>query len=237
MKLPFVFAFLLLVSSLKAETISMDSLLLRGSELCADGNLQEGARLLEKAKNGFKAEENWTKYAEASVSFWFAKFQLEGNADQPIAAFEELLGQINKELPDSTTLLADLHLYKGMIHYYAREYHESLIENEKALMLYNTNRNRNLQSIGSLYNNLGALYSAEGNIRKAEDYYIKSLEVKTEFDEQGIPYSEIGIVGNYLNLASLYFKSEEFDKFLDYQRKTKENLHLVEVEPRNLIKH
>jgi CHAT domain-containing protein len=237
MKLPFVFALLLIVSSLRAESASLDSLLLRGSELCADGKLQEGARLLEEAKNGFKAQEEWTKYAEASVSFWFAKFQLEGNADKPIAAFSELIGLIVNELPDSTTLLADLYLYKSMIHYYAKEFHESLIETEKALKLYNTDRTGNLQSIGSLYNNLGALYSAEGNIRKAEDYYIKSLEVKTEFDDQGIPYSEIGIVGNYLNLASLYFKSEEFDKFLDYQRKTKENLHLVEVEPRNLIKH
>lgn len=207
-----------------AQSENLDTLLQQGTEYCQSGQLVKGMEILYKVKEEYRQQENWYKYSEAAISYWFAHYQVHGNVDTAVAALEWMQDKVAKTLPDSLELRADIHLYKSIMYYYQTDYEESLNESEKALAFYEKDRKKHLEAIGGIYNNLGVLASSQGMDKKAEIYFLKSVEIKSEFDEQGIPYSAQSMVYNYLNLASLYYFKGDYVKFLNYQRLLEDKL-------------
>lgn len=235
MKLSLLSIFLVLVFCASAQSENLDTLMNEGAVLCDQGQIAEGMKLLAIAKDGFKKQEDWHKFAEAGISYWFAYYQMSGDADTALEAFGWMQAKVKTNLPDSINMLANLHLYKGILYYYNTDIEESMTESEKALELFELDRERNLEGIGSIYNNLGVLFSNQGNDKKAEIYFLKSLGLKIDFERQGLPYSEMTTIYNYLNLANLYYFRGDFDNFLKYQKTLTEAL--VTIEQHHEVKH
>ncbi|MGB1038549.1 MAG: tetratricopeptide repeat protein, partial [Bacteroidia bacterium] len=231
MKTYLSFILLIAYNTLIGSTINYDSLLHQGAQLCEQGQVKQGINLVEEAKTGFEKDENWSMYTQASISYWYAYYQLYGDIDTVLQSFEDLGIMVNSKMPDSIDIAANVNLYHSYFLYYDNQIGESMKASERALHFYEKNRTKNLENISSLYNNLGVLHSEQGNNKKAEDYMLKSIEIKTDFDEQGIPFSEETIVFNFLNLANMYYFAGRYDLFLNYQQKLKDKLSTIKMDP------
>ncbi len=70
------------------------------------------------------------------------------------------------------------------------------------------------RTLASSLNNLGYIYTNQGNILKGLEYYQKSLKIKEKIgNKNGIAYS-------FNNLAYIYYNQGEYKKALDYTHKS-----------------
>ena len=54
---------------------------------------------------------------------------------------------MQEKAPDSTDIHANIHLFIGYFHYYIEELEESMAESERALELFELNKEKNLYDI------------------------------------------------------------------------------------------
>ena len=69
--------------------------------------------------------------------------------------------------------------------------------------------------MGSSYNNIGLIYSIQGNYEKALDYYSKSVSIKKELGDKK------GMGDSYHNIGVIYKEQGNYEKALDYLLKSK----------------
>jgi CHAT domain-containing protein/tetratricopeptide (TPR) repeat protein/lipid-A-disaccharide synthase-like uncharacterized protein len=234
-----LFAAILLCSQMSGygQTSEADSILKVGAALCESGALPEGIQELEKSIAIAEKKEVWDVFAEATTYKWYAVYQMTGNADTSIAALKTTLATMKEKAPDSTDILANIHLFIGYFHYYVEELEESMAESERALELFERNKENNLYDISALYNNLGVLYSNFGDVDKAEDYIKKAIALRTSFEQSGKPYDKDNHLTNYLNLASLYYSSSRYDEYLTYLNKLQDELNELGEDASALIQY
>ncbi len=206
----------------------------QGVSLCEQGRISEGIVYLGKAKERAAVEEKWAVYPEITTYYWFAYYQLTGDADTVLKELDKVLEVAQEYLPDSIGVIGNIHLYKGIFFYYNAAIKESIHQSELALDYFEQDRNRYLEDISSIYNNLGVLFSAEGNYYKAEDYIKKAISLKEDYKKSGRPFNEVGHLANYLNLGRMYYAQKRYAEFEEYMTELENQIKRIPNTPPNI---
>lgn len=95
--------------------------------------------------------------------------------------------------------IAHSHFVKGILHYQAKMFEESLKDNLKATKLYV--ELKDTINIGATYTNMGLIYALGLDKQAAIEYYIKSLEISKQLNDS------LGIAINLNNIGIMYHLS------------------------------
>lgn len=110
--------------------------------------------------------------------------------------------------------IAHSHFVKGIHHYKAEKFEESLKDNLIANELYaELNDKRN---IGATYTNMGIIYALGIDKQTAIEFYIKSLEISRQLNDS------LGIAINLNNIGIMYQELKNYELAADYFKRTLE---------------
>ena len=168
-------------------------------------------------ENEAKAKEQ-AEVAKESLTFLAGIFQStdpvqQGNKDLKV------LDAIRSKIPE-IKVLKKWQVRATISHDIARVFH-SLGEYPQALELLNEAHKLNLENnaapeeIATSYNNIGLVYSDQGNYAKALEYSKKSLAIRLKVLEPDHP----DVALSYNNIGSVYFNQGNYAKALEYSKK------------------
>lgn len=109
---------------------------------------------------------------------------------------------------DRYTIQAESKKLKGKIHYFKNDLSKAQLEFEDAEELFS--EVNNVEGMAAIYNNLGVLMMVQGDWKKTETLFLKSLKYEKK------RYNLKGISVCYINLGSLFEDKSNYKKALYY---------------------
>ncbi|KAK7104847.1 hypothetical protein V1264_019502 [Littorina saxatilis] len=123
--------------------------------------------------------------------------------------------EFHKEQKDRTNEAAG-YVNLGLLHMYKKEFLKALEYNKKALEAYEEGHFGQLtMDVGNLYTNIGLVHRRMNNLDKAEEAYLKSLEIK----KNAVGEDHVVIATAYMNLGTLEMHRGRFDFAEKWTRK------------------
>lgn len=104
----------------------------------------------------------------------------------------------------------------GIAYYFKGNYPTALKHYiEAAAMLENTKEGETPErkKLGSIYNNIAAIFLAENSYKDAETYFMKSLQIDGEMGDKA------GMAQSYNNIGTIYKDLNQYDKALNFYLK------------------
>ncbi len=99
------------------------------------------------------------------------------------------------------------------ISFYLRgDYQNSIVYHDKCLTTYVELKDKKGQA--KSHNNIGAVYSDQGNQNLALEHYFKSLDIAEEIGDN------MSMAGSMANIGIIYFGQQDYDKALEYYQKS-----------------
>ena len=135
---------------------------------------------------------NMEKFSEASQY-----------ADEAISFADKIEDKRQRDI-----LMADAKKIKGYIYYYLTHFDKAEIEFFDAEILYK--KADFLEGLAAIYNNIGVIALFQGEWKKTEEFYLKSLKLEEQ------RYNLNGVSVCYNNLGSLLEDKGEHEKSLNY---------------------
>ncbi|MEZ4886283.1 MAG: CHAT domain-containing tetratricopeptide repeat protein [Chitinophagales bacterium] len=178
----------------------------------------DAAYFFNKACSIFACEQDWEDYAWVKFVIGTMAYYVGDFSKMECALNESLMiGETLKE--DKVSLMTNILYTLGVFYELKGDYNRALEISQKALLMQANSTDST--TIGTLYNNIGAIFYAKCDYEQAISFFQQSILIFQKIrGEQSLDCAEI-----YANIGLAHLYQKEFDEALQYFYKSLEITH------------
>lgn len=189
----------------------------QGETLIYEGQFDSAIKYINKSENIFSSNRKWEDFSWSKYLIGYIHYLL-GNYEYMGCALKEGMS-VAKGIPKSEEnidLFAGLHHLQGVYYQLKGNFNEALKESQKALFFYKELEDS--LSVGSIYNNIGAIFFDKSDYEQAINYLNQSIAIT----EKTAGRNSIHSAEIYANIGLAYLYQKDFGEALQYFDKSLE---------------
>jgi len=128
--------------------------------------------------------------------------------------YRKALNILVKLLGDKHTDVGEIYMNKGSLYFYMDNLPLSYENSVKGLLIFKKNLGEKHIFVARAYNNIGIVYYEKGDYLSAQEYFIKSAEIRKQLYNEG---AEMAVP--YMNMAVFFEGKGDYSLALEYNQK------------------